>query len=89
MADQYDVFVSYSHSDSEIARNLVQELESADIRCFLAERDVAAGDTWKDTIRTAIERVDRVLLLITPRSRDSTWVNEDDFADDNLSGKEG
>jgi len=71
---QYDVFISYSHHDSDLARSLCAKLTTAGLRCFLAEKDVAAADRWEDRIRDALRNAERILLLITPNSKDSHWV---------------
>lgn len=68
------VFLSYSHSDSAIAKNLASKLEGAGIYCFIAEKDIAAGEQWEERIRDEIIASDCVLLLITPRSKSSLWV---------------
>jgi hypothetical protein len=74
MSDKYDVFLSYSHSDSGIAKHLASQLQGAGLRCFMAETGIMAGELWEPKIRKAIQDADRVLLLITPRSKGSLWV---------------
>lgn len=70
----YDLFFSYAHADEHIARELAALLEAKGLTCFMSERDLRAGDLWKPFIRDAIRCSDRVLLLITPRSKESAWV---------------
>lgn len=74
MSGKYDVFLSYSDDDSGIAKNLATELENAGVRCFMAESEIGAGEVWEEKIRTTIQGVERVLLLITPNSKRSLWV---------------
>ncbi len=74
MNSKHNVFLSYSHLDSAIAKHLASQLESAGVKCFMAEKDIGAGELWESTIRTAIQEVDRMVLLITPRSKNSLWV---------------
>jgi len=74
VSQHYRVFMSYSHRDAGIARSLVERLETAGLKCFLSEKDVSAGDLWEDRIRDAIRESDRVVLLVTPRSKNSAWV---------------
>lgn len=69
-----NVFLSYSHPDSAIAKHLALELEAAGVTCFMAQKDIAAGEVWEAKIRKTIQEADRVLLLITPRSKNSLWV---------------
>jgi len=74
MEEKIDIFISYSHRDSGIAKNLVSKLEEAGLRCFIAEKDIAAGELWESRIKKAIINAKRVFLLITPRSKNSLWV---------------
>ena len=74
MTPQYDIFISYSHRDSQLAESLYSKLSAAGLRCFLAEKDIAAAERWEDRIRDAIRVSQRILLLITPNSKDSHWV---------------
>lgn len=72
--EQTDLFVSYSHEDSAIAKGLVSRFEKAGLRCFIAEQDIAAGELWEPRIRKAILDAKRIFLLITPRSKNSPWI---------------
>lgn len=74
MEKKYDVFLSYSHLDRHVADELAGKLRTAGISCFLAEEDVRAGERWQSTIRAALQASERVLLLITPRSKSSKWL---------------
>lgn len=68
------IFLSYSHSDSAIAKNLAAKLEQLGAYCFMAEKDIAAGEQWEKRIRDEIVATDYVLILVTPRSKNSLWV---------------
>lgn len=74
MTPQYDIFISYSHRDSQLARSLYSKLKDAGLRCFLAEKDIAAAERWESRIRDALRASQRILLIITPNSKDSHWV---------------
>ncbi len=74
MGTKYDIFLSYSHRDSGIAKHVAENLEGAGLRCFMAELDIGAGELWEEKIRSTLQSVDRVLLLITPNSKNSLWV---------------
>ena len=75
MVCEFDIFLSYAHEDGEIAASLVSRLEDGGIHCFLAEKNIRPGEQWEPRIRDALLRSRRLLLLITPRSKDSRWVN--------------
>lgn len=75
MPQIYDIFLSYGHEDSEIAACIASRLDEAGVRCFTAEKDISASEQWEPRIRQALIDSRRVLLLITPRSKDSHWVS--------------
>lgn len=68
------VFISYSQHDGDAAASLLDLLESAGVSCFLAEKSIAPGVEWDSAIRNAILHADRILVLVTPNSKDSIWV---------------
>lgn len=74
MDKKIDVFISYSHKDKEFAEEVLSELEMAGLSCFMAEIHIAPGELWELEIRKAIVNADRILLLITPNSKDSLWI---------------
>lgn len=74
MGDKKNIFLSYSHLDAEIATELVSRLADAGLSCFVAERDITATQQWEPRIRDEIRAAQCVLILLTPRSKQSTWV---------------
>jgi hypoxanthine phosphoribosyltransferase len=73
MKRAYDIFFSYSHEDKNIASELEAKLTKKGFSCFMSEK-IGVADKWQDEIRDAIKSSDYILLLITPRSKDSKWV---------------
>jgi hypothetical protein len=69
-----DVFVSYASEDSEVATELRDGLEREGISCFMAGRDLGAGGLWEDDVRAAAQSSRALLLLLTPSSKNSSWV---------------
>ena len=59
----HDVFISYESSDKKIADAMCAALEAARIRCWIAPRDVLAGEVWSESLVLAIDR-SRLLLLV-------------------------
>jgi hypothetical protein len=70
----FDLFLSYASADGATASELRAALERKNVRCFMAERDVAVGTEWQDAIRNALIGAGRILILITPRSLNRPWV---------------
>lgn len=68
------IFLSYSNQDSNIAKNLYANLEKSGASCFMAEKDIAAGELWEERIRQELISSDWVVILVTPRSKNRLWV---------------
>ena len=73
MAASYDLFISYTQKDGEIAASLAQ-LHDVGVTCFMADRSILAAAEWEPTLREALCSSKSVLLLMTPRSKASLWV---------------
>jgi TIR domain len=74
MAASYDLFISYTQKDGEIAASLATQLHDAGVTCFMADRSILAAAEWEPTLREALRSSKSVLLLMTPRSKASLWV---------------
>jgi hypothetical protein len=59
----HDVFISHAHKDKRIAAAICEKLESARVRCWIAERDISAGEDWTEATRNAIGS-SRVMVLV-------------------------
>lgn len=65
------VFISHSSSDFAIANEICQILEKANIRCWIAPRDIVPGTEYAEEIQRAITTSKAFLLLITKNSDSS------------------
>lgn len=68
------IFISYAQEDGDIAGSLATAMQSAGIEFFLADRNILSGEEWDSRLRQAMRDSDRVLLLMTPRSKSSLWI---------------
>jgi hypothetical protein len=59
----HDVFISHAHKDKKIADAICEKLESAEMRCWIAPRDIAPGEDWTEVTRKAI-RSSHVMVLV-------------------------
>lgn len=76
-----DVFVSYSTRDKVVADTVVAALESNQIRCWYAPRDIKPGADWAEEITIAIESSKVMLLIFSENSNHSQRVlDEVNFA---------
>jgi hypothetical protein len=67
------VFISYSTRNGEIAQHLVNALESSNISCWIAPRDIASSESWADEIMKGLNQTEVFLMLV---SEDSLKSNE-------------
>ncbi|MBI1347706.1 TIR domain-containing protein [bacterium] len=70
----YDVFVSHSSRDAEIAQLIVQELERQGWKCWVAPRDIAPGTTWAAAIVQGLDQSRVMVLVYSPAADQSQQV---------------
>jgi hypothetical protein len=63
----FDVFISYSSKDKPVADAACAALEGANVRCWMAPRDISPGRDYGESIIAAIESA-KVLVLIFSES---------------------
>jgi hypothetical protein len=73
----YSCFISYSTKDQEFADRLYADLRSRNIRCWLATEDLKIGDRFRMKIDEAIRVHDKLLIVLSETSVDSTWVENE------------
>lgn len=74
---KYDVFISYSSRNQDIANAICHVLEDAKIRCWIAPRDIQAGTKYASVIRRAIESCDVFVLVFSEFAAVSQWVESE------------
>ena len=70
----YDVFISYSSKDKDIAYKIVDFLENNNIKCWIAYRDAEAGNAYAASIIDAIKASKIFLLVFSKNSNGSKHV---------------
>ena len=70
----HDIFVSYSHEDKAVADAICATLESHNIRCWIAPRDVLPGEDYPAAIINAIEQCRIMVLVYSSKSNNSDHV---------------
>jgi hypothetical protein len=79
LARRSKVFVSSSHSDSEIASRIALRLRQEEYEVFDAD-SIPSGSSWADEIHSGISKAAKegfVLLLLSKRAAESKWVATD------------
>jgi len=61
----HDVFISYSTRDSATAEAVCAKLESREIKCWIAPRDISPGPSWSAAIIDAIEGAHLMVVLFS------------------------
>jgi tetratricopeptide (TPR) repeat protein len=68
----HDVFISYSTPDVHATQEIVQVLEAAGIRCWIANRDIMPGTpNWAGDIERAIRQSKAMVLVVSPSFNES------------------
>ena len=76
----YDVFISFSSINIEIARFICDQLEAQGITCWLADRnrhDIPPGENWADQLMKGLENSKMVLLIFSKESNLSRHVQNE------------
>jgi TIR domain len=73
----HDVFISYSHHDKRHADAVCATLEAKGIRCWIAPRDVIAGQEWGEAIVDAIRSSRVMALVFSSHANDSPQIRRE------------
>ena len=77
------IFISYSHKDKEYVHRLQEALQNEGFDFWIDDR-IDYGIEWPKEIQKQLDSSDALILVMTPRSFDSFWVqNELDRAREN------
>jgi type I restriction enzyme M protein len=71
------VFISYSSDDEVFARQLLADLKRRRIHCWFAPEDLKIGARIRPAIDEAIQKHDKVLLILSKHSIESAWVEQE------------
>jgi len=71
------VFISYSRKDSAFVRKLAGDLEKAGYDVWWDVSDLRGGDDWPRVIPAAIEASQYFLVVLSPNSATSEWVEKE------------
>lgn len=71
------VFLSHASKDGPFVRKLYADLRSRGVRCYYAPHDLRGGSDLRRQLRDAIQVHDRTLLVLSPNSIESAWVEDE------------
>ena len=73
----YQVFISYSKDDKAHADAACRHLESCNIGCWIAPRDIHPSEDWAEAIITAMDNSKILLLIFSSKSNESPQVRRE------------
>jgi len=71
------IFISYSRKDIAFARRLAGDLEKAGYNVWWDLTDLRGGDDWPRVIPAAIEASQYIIVVLSPNSALSDWVEKE------------
>jgi len=74
---QYHVFLSYASADREMAHKIVNELREQGNHVWFDAYELQYGDSIVKTIENAISVSDYLVVLLSPNSVNSVWVQKE------------
>ena len=69
-----DVFISHSKKDSVVAQSVCFALESNGIKCWIAPRNINAGENYVESIMNAMDNCRAVVLIMSISANESDHV---------------
>lgn len=73
----HSCFISYSHHDEAFARRLYDRLRQEHVRVWYAPEDMAGGKKTHEQIDEAIRTFNKLLIVLSPHSIQSPWVERE------------
>jgi hypothetical protein len=71
------VFTSYSSQDRNFVQRLVRDLKDRDIPIWFDESELEPGDSIIQKIEAGIDRMEYLIVVLSPASVNSQWVQEE------------
>lgn len=75
--DQPSIFISHTWKDKPFARRLASDLVQLGARVWIDEAEIKLGDSLIEKIRTGIDDVDYLAVVLSPDSVASSWVQRE------------
>ena len=73
----YSCFISYSSKNQFFADRLYADLQNKGVRCWLASEDLKIGERIRIRIDESIRYHDKLLLVLSKQSVESSWVEQE------------
>ena len=76
-SEYHSCILSYATEDQDFAEKLHADLTSQGVSCWFAPHDLKTGDKLRDKVYEAIQRQDKLLILLSQHAIGSVWVEEE------------
>ncbi|HEY4035847.1 MAG TPA: toll/interleukin-1 receptor domain-containing protein [Ktedonobacteraceae bacterium] len=73
----HSCILSYATDDQSFAEKLHADLTQQGVSCWFAPHDLKSGDKLRDKIYEAIQRQDKLLIVLSEHAIGSAWVEEE------------
>ncbi|MDX2212190.1 MAG: toll/interleukin-1 receptor domain-containing protein [Oculatellaceae cyanobacterium bins.114] len=70
------VFISYANPDKELATRVTHALKASGFQVW-DDSQILPGENWRESIATALQESDAIVVLLTPSSVHSPTVTQD------------
>lgn len=71
------VFLSHNMEDKTFVRQLARDLDNHGVKYWLDEAEIKVGDSLIEKIRSGLDEVDFVAVILSPNSIASAWVQRE------------
>ena len=71
------VFLSHNKEDKLFVRQLARDLDNHGVKCWLDQAEINVGDSLIEKIRSGLDQVDYVAVILSPNSISSPWVQRE------------
>jgi TIR domain-containing protein len=76
-SEYHSCILSYATEDQDFAEKLHADLTSKGVSCWFAPHDLKTGDKLRDKVYEAIQRQDKLLIVLSEHAIGSLWVEEE------------
>ena len=70
----HKVFISASHKDRDLARDLEHRLHEAGLQTTYSELTLAAGFNYEKTLLDLLKTADEIIVILSSNSVDNLWM---------------
>lgn len=77
MEQKHNVFFSYTHGFESSVANIAEFLERKNITCWYAPRNLDNGADYNNSVDSAIDSTDIVVVLLCDEALQSDWVKRE------------